>query len=173
MSSRVWQMIAPLLIIQRVANQSALASNTMIVTGHIGSFRVRSRRESTGDSGAAAGEYSLCLTDEHGKVPGDIGVVFETTIDFLSGCYDLIRASGTIFFILIIFLSRPSVLFLRIIPPNYHRPIHALALAFVRKPTGDASRIGSSPWERRECSSSPARSHLDRTVVGTWWYTWP
>lgn len=44
---RIGQVIAPLLIIQRVANRSALTSDT-IVTGHIISFHDRGRGESVG-----------------------------------------------------------------------------------------------------------------------------
>jgi len=45
----IGQVIAPLLIIQRVANQSALTSST-IVSGHVNSLHVRSRGVSTGGS---------------------------------------------------------------------------------------------------------------------------
>jgi len=75
------QVIAPLLIIQRVANQSALTSNT-IATGHIGSFHARSPGESTNDSGTLPGEYSLDLMDKRGKNPSELVVVVGTTIDF-------------------------------------------------------------------------------------------
>lgn len=44
------QVIAPLLLVQRVANHRALTSNTIASGGRIDSFHVRSRRESTGGS---------------------------------------------------------------------------------------------------------------------------
>jgi len=55
----IGQVIAPLLIIQRVANRIALTSDT-IVSGNIGSFRARSRGESTGGSYALPGGYPTC-----------------------------------------------------------------------------------------------------------------
>ena len=74
-------MIAPLLIIQRVAKQSALTSNT-IPTGHIGSFHARSLGESTSDSGTLPGEYSLNLMDKHAESSGELAVVPDITIGF-------------------------------------------------------------------------------------------
>ena len=75
-------MIAPLLIIKRVANRSALTSET-IVTGNIGSFHARTR-ELTGGSDIPSRVYPVGLADEHEKVSGElgVGVGMETTIDF-------------------------------------------------------------------------------------------
>ena len=68
------QVIAPLLIIQRVANRSALASNTTI-TEHIG------RRELAGDRTPPA-LYPMGSADHYGKHGGGAGVHgVETTID--------------------------------------------------------------------------------------------
>ena len=77
------QVIAPLLIIKRVANRSALTSNT-IATGHIGSFHARARGELTGGSDVPSRAYPVGLTDEHEKASGklEFGVGVETTIDF-------------------------------------------------------------------------------------------
>ena len=77
-------MIAPLLIIQRVADQSALMGNA-IVTGYMSSFHVRSRVESISASGVAPGEYLSCPTDEYGMESGGVGVGVGPSIDF----YDL------------------------------------------------------------------------------------
>ena len=75
-------MIAPLLIIKRVANRSALTSDT-IATGHVGSFHARTR-ELTGGSDVPSRVYPIDLADEHEKVSGELGfgVGIETTIDF-------------------------------------------------------------------------------------------
>ena len=62
----IGQVIAPLLIIQRVAKRSALTSDT-IVTGNTGSFRARSRQESMGGSHALTGGYPTCSADNHGR----------------------------------------------------------------------------------------------------------
>jgi len=70
---RIVQVIAPLLIIQRVADQSALTSNTTL-RGSIGSSKARSRGESTNGSSTLPGGYSLKSLGEHG-----VGV--ETVID--------------------------------------------------------------------------------------------
>lgn len=74
------QVIAPLLIIQRVASKSALTSDT-ITTGHVSSFRFRSQRESTGGSDTPHGRYHTSSVDRYGKNPGELGVEVEATID--------------------------------------------------------------------------------------------
>ena len=70
-----------MLIIQRVANQSALTSNT-IIPGHLGSFHVRSGRKSMG-GGTLPGGYPMDSVDRYGKNGRElgIGVDVETTID--------------------------------------------------------------------------------------------
>lgn len=65
-------MIAPLLIIQRVANRSALTSNT-IVTGHIDSFRDMGREESTGGNPGFPRVLSVSSADNSIKNAGELG----------------------------------------------------------------------------------------------------
>ena len=77
----MWQVIAPLLIIKRVANQSALTSST-VVTGPNVSFHVGSRMESTRDSCVLPGGHPTCPSDKHEGGSGEIGLEVETTIDF-------------------------------------------------------------------------------------------
>ena len=72
----IGQVIAPLLIIRRVANRSALTSDT-IVTRPIDSFRARSRGESTGGSHALPGRYPTCSADNHGKDTSELGIAVE------------------------------------------------------------------------------------------------
>lgn len=75
------QVIAPLLIIRRVADQSALTSNT-IVSGNNRPFAFRSPGKSTGGSGTLPGGYPMSSVDMYGKTSGDQpGLVFERTID--------------------------------------------------------------------------------------------
>jgi len=75
------QVIAPLLIIRRVANQSALTTNT-IISGHVPSLSLRGRGKSLGSSGTLSGEYHMGSADKRGKSSGELGVEVETTIDF-------------------------------------------------------------------------------------------
>jgi len=74
------QVIAPLLIIQRVANQNALTSNT-ITSGNTGSFNMRSRGKSTGSNGTLPSGYRMSSVDKYGNNSGELGVGVETTID--------------------------------------------------------------------------------------------
>ena len=74
------QVIAPLLIVERVANRTALTSDS-IVTGNVGTFRTRSRGESTGGSYARSGGQPMCSADSHGKGTGEVGAVAETAVD--------------------------------------------------------------------------------------------
>jgi len=75
----VGQVIAALLLVQRVANRSALTSDT-IVTGNISSFHVGSRRESTGGDRALTDVYPMSSTDNHGKIASELGIAGETKI---------------------------------------------------------------------------------------------
>jgi len=50
--------IASLLIVQRVANRSALVSHTF-TTGHASSFDIRRQREPTGSNGTPLGGYLM------------------------------------------------------------------------------------------------------------------
>jgi len=75
------QVIASLLIVQRVANRSALTSRT-IVTGHESSVIFRSRGQLTDGDGAPPRAYAVNLVDRYGlKNSGEPGVGIEVTID--------------------------------------------------------------------------------------------
>ena len=67
---RIGQVIAPLLIIQRIANKSALMSNTLS-PGGIEEFEARSRGEST--AGAVPRRFPVSLIG---------GVRVDTTVDY-------------------------------------------------------------------------------------------
>jgi len=70
------QVIAALLIIQRVADRSALTSDT-IVTGNISSFQIGSRGESVGNDYAV---YSMDSADSYGKNTSRQRIAVETEI---------------------------------------------------------------------------------------------
>jgi len=78
------QVIAPLLIIQRVANQSALTSDA-VTTGPVGSIHFRSRGESTSGDGPLPVTRPMDLANKFGKDSGELGVGVETTIHFSRG----------------------------------------------------------------------------------------
>ena len=82
MPQHVLQVIAPLLVIQRVANQSALTSET-IATGNEGSINFRSQGSST-DGGTIPGGHPTSTVGMRGKNPDElgIGVGVGCTIDF-------------------------------------------------------------------------------------------
>ena len=73
------QVIAPLLIIQRVANKSALTGNT-IASRHLSSFKARSGGMSTGGNVTLPGGGPINSVDSLGVGSGDLGD--ETTTDF-------------------------------------------------------------------------------------------
>ena len=75
---QIVQVIAPLLVIQRVANNSALTSNT-VASGCISEFGVRSRRELSGGSDTLPGEDPVSSVDRRGVGSGEFGV--RTSID--------------------------------------------------------------------------------------------
>ena len=77
---RIWQVIASLLIIQRVANKSALTGNT-VVSAHMSEFKAETRGRSTGGSGDLPGEDPTTSTDERRTSFGESGGEVETTID--------------------------------------------------------------------------------------------
>ena len=81
MRRRTGQVIAPLLIIQRVADKSALTSDT-VVSGHLGSFRARNREELTDVSAALSVNDPISSSDRNGENSGELWVGAETTIDF-------------------------------------------------------------------------------------------
>ena len=73
-------MIASLLIIQRVANKSALTSNT-VASARLSDFKARSRGQPTTGGGAIpSGGDSMSSVDERGTNSGELGVGM-TTID--------------------------------------------------------------------------------------------
>ena len=73
------QVIAPLLIIQRVANKSALTGNT-IASRHLSSFKARSRGMSMGGNVTLPDGGPINSVDSLGVGSGDLGD--ETTTDF-------------------------------------------------------------------------------------------
>jgi len=73
--------MAPLLIIQRVANHNALAT-TAVAPRHIGSSNAGSRGKSTGGTRTPPSWYPMGLPDRYGKSPVGFGAGFETAVDF-------------------------------------------------------------------------------------------
>ena len=67
---RVGQVIAPLLIVKRIANQSALTGNTIVNPPQIGSFTFRKGGESMGGSGVPPGGYPI---GNYRKNTGELG----------------------------------------------------------------------------------------------------
>ena len=63
MQGRIEQVVAPLLIILRVANRSALTSST-IASGHISGLKALSREESTDAGGILPTGMPVSSTDE-------------------------------------------------------------------------------------------------------------
>jgi len=81
MWQRIGQVIASLLIIQRVADKSALTSNTL-APGNISSFRARSQGGLTGGSGALPGETPIRFVGEHWKSTSEFGGEVGPVTDF-------------------------------------------------------------------------------------------
>ena len=81
MRRRIGQVIAPLLIIQRVANKSALTGNN-ITSRHLSSFKVRSRGISTGGNITLPDRVPMSSVDGRGVDFGEFGDRDETTVDF-------------------------------------------------------------------------------------------
>jgi len=75
------QVIAPLLIIKRVANRHA-SKNSTIVTGNIVSFKPEGQRESRNSGSTLPSAYPMNSVDRYGESSGELGVGVETTIDF-------------------------------------------------------------------------------------------
>ena len=71
------QVIAPFLIILRVANRTALTSNT-IASGNIGSIQFNSHGESTGDNGTLPDENPPSSTATNGETFSEHRVGVET-----------------------------------------------------------------------------------------------
>ena len=80
MRRRIGQVIAPLLIIQRAANKSALTSNT-IASGRLSSFKARSRGISTGGGGALSDGDPTSSVDQRGVGSDEPRIEVETTND--------------------------------------------------------------------------------------------
>jgi len=68
-NAMILQVIAPLLIIKRVANRTALTSDAIVI-GRVSTFHVRSRGGSAGGGRALSGGHPTCSAGNHGK---DIG----------------------------------------------------------------------------------------------------
>jgi len=75
------QVIAPFLIIQRVANQSALTGDS-VVTGNPSSFNFRSQGKTTDGSGTLPGGYPGDSKDESAKGSSELGIGVNTTLEF-------------------------------------------------------------------------------------------
>ena len=73
-------MIAPLLIILRVANKTALTSNT-VVAGRVSTFKARARGESADGGGTLLSGDSTSSVDEIGMNSCELPVEFETGIE--------------------------------------------------------------------------------------------
>ena len=73
-------MIAPLLIILRVANKTALTSEA-IVPGRISTFKARTRGESAGGGGTLPGVDPMSSVDEYRTNSGELRVGVKTMIE--------------------------------------------------------------------------------------------
>jgi len=71
--------IAPLLIIKRVANRSAL-TGSIVVTGTVGSLKFRSGEGSTGGGPLPSGT-SASSADSCRKISGELGVAVGAMVD--------------------------------------------------------------------------------------------
>ena len=74
----IGQAIAPLLIVQRVANKSALTKDSL-VAGGVSGFGARTREQSASDSGALGGGDPVDSVDRSGELRLRAGL--ETTAD--------------------------------------------------------------------------------------------
>lgn len=80
----VEQVIAPYLIVLRVADQSALTSKA-VASGNVGSMHFRTQGESTtGNIETIPGVSPVDSEDAFGKARGEFGVGVQTPIDFHS-----------------------------------------------------------------------------------------
>ena len=77
----IWlQVIAPLLIIRRVANRSALTSKS-VATGNISSIDFKSRGRTTGGSGIIPDKCPVIPAGRYGRSSNELDIWIETTID--------------------------------------------------------------------------------------------
>lgn len=74
------EVIAPFLIILRVANRSAF-SGDVVFSDSVGPIKFRSQLGSTGGRAPTPGEYSTTSTDAHGKHPGERTIEIVQTIE--------------------------------------------------------------------------------------------
>ena len=74
------QVIAPFLIVLRVANRTALTSDT-VVSGNVGSIHFRSHGKSTDEGGTLPDGNTVASTDAREDTPGELGDAIEATID--------------------------------------------------------------------------------------------
>lgn len=81
MQRRIGQVIAPLLITQRVTDKSAFTSDT-VVTGRLSSFKARSRGELTDGGVALPSGGPMSSASGNGRDSSEHGVGAETTISF-------------------------------------------------------------------------------------------
>ena len=81
--TRQWigQVIAPLLIIKRVADRNTLIGNA-VATGNTSSFKIGSQRESKGSGGSLPSDYPMDPVGKFGEGSGELGIRVETAIDF-------------------------------------------------------------------------------------------
>ena len=77
------QVIAPFLIILRVADRRALTSET-IVSGNLGSIHFRSQGKSTVGNGPLRDEHPVSSADTHRGISQDLDPGAETAIEEVS-----------------------------------------------------------------------------------------
>ena len=80
---RIEQVIAPLLIIRRVANKSALTRDT-VVSGRTSSLKFWTQGKSTGGSSSLSDGPTIAA-DEYGMNSGESKIEVESAIDFHQG----------------------------------------------------------------------------------------
>jgi hypothetical protein len=74
------QVIAPFLIILRVANRRALTGEA-VASGNVGSIRFKSRGKSTGGDGTLSDGHPTSYVDPGGETTGEPGIGVETAIE--------------------------------------------------------------------------------------------
>ena len=78
------QVIAPLLVIQRVADKSALTGN-IVVSAHLSEFKARDGGQLTAGSADLPSGDPTFSADGNRKNSGELGAEVESTIDFHRG----------------------------------------------------------------------------------------
>lgn len=74
-------MIAPFLIILRVANRNALTSEAIASGGNIGSIRFKSRRELTSGNGTLPDTNPVSSVETVGEAPCEFGTATDDMIE--------------------------------------------------------------------------------------------